>query len=205
MTEAPEPGDVLKAARPSPETLDLMRMRRSGAAKLMTEPGPSPSELNDLLLIAARVPDHRKLVPFRFVVFEGEARAAFAPHLERAARARDPDAKESKIAEEAMMLARAPVVVTVVSSVNPEHKTPVFEQELTCGAVCQNLLIAACAAGYAGQWLTGWPAYDDGVAAALGLRENERVAGFLYLGTPLEDPKERPRPKAGDVIARWTP
>lgn len=198
-----EPGTPLPPAHPSEETLDLLAKRRSVTAQLLGEPGPSPERLNVLLEIAARVPDHRKIEPFRYVVFEGKARTAFGEVLRESAKRNAPDAAPKKLDAEASLFERAPVVVAVVSSVDREHKTPEWEQVLTAGAVCQNLLIAASAAGFAGQWLTGWPAYDEHVLREMGLGPNERIAGFIYLGTAQEDPKERPRPALADILIRW--
>ena len=202
--EAPAPGDALPAANPGADALRLLARRRSVTAKTMRGPGPEGADLDRLLGIAARVPDHRKVTPFRFVVLEGRAREAFGRDVVRvAAAAREPEASARKLDEEASQFSRGGVVVTVVSSPDPNHKTPVWEQELTVGAVCQNLLIAANAAGWAGQWLTGWAAYDEAVTTALGVRAGERIAGFIYLGTAEEDPKERARPDLGEITTRW--
>lgn len=200
----PAPGEAVPAANPAADPLTLLARRRSVTAKTMSGPGPTGTDLDALLAIASRVPDHRKIVPFRFVVLEGDARARFGREVVRpAAEARDPDASARKLDEEEALFTRGGVVVAVVSSPDHEHKTPVWEQELTVGAVCQNLLIAANASGWAGQWLTGWTAYDEGVTSALGVREGERVAGYIYLGTAEEDPKERARPELGAITSRW--
>ena len=202
--ETPAPGESVPAANPNADPLTLLARRRSVTAKTMTGPGPEGAALDALLAVAARVPDHRKIVPFRFVVLEGEARARFGAAVVRpAAEAREPAASERKLGEEQALFTRGGVVVAVISSPDPDHKTPVWEQELTVGAVCQNLLIAANADGWAGQWLTGWTAYDEAVTRALGVRAGERVAGYIYLGTATEDPKERARPEIADITTRW--
>ncbi|MBB4659862.1 nitroreductase family protein [Parvularcula dongshanensis] len=198
-----EPGTPLPAAHPSDETLALLARRRSTPLQLLHEPGPDASQLDVILRIAARVPDHRKLVPFRFVVFEGTARGAFGDVLTKAALARDPDLSERKAGKDAALFVQAPVTVAVVSSVDREHKTPEWEQVLTAGAVCQNLLIAASAYGFAGQWLTGSAAYDATVRESLALEPNERIAGFLHLGTAAEQPLERDRPDMDAIVTRW--
>ena len=205
MLPTPTPGETVPAANPKADALSLLARRRSVTAKTMTGPGPEGDALDALLGVAARVPDHRKVVPFRFVVLEGKARQRFGETVVRpAARAREPDASARKLDEEAAQFSRGGVVVVVVSAPDPDHKTPVWEQELTAGAVCQNLLIAANAAGWAGQWLTGWTAYDEAVTTPLGLRSGERVAGYIYLGTAEHDPKERARPDLGSITTRWT-
>lgn len=180
--------------------LDLLSERRSVPAKAMTGPGPTPAQTDELLRIAARVPDHRMLEPFRFVVLEGAGKDAFADVLAKA-----PTAPEDKREKAAKLYARAPLVVGVISSVDPEHKTPAWEQELVAGAVCQNLLVAAAAQGWGAQWLTGWPAYDETVAGAIGLGPNERVAGFIFVGTPNARPEERKRPDLSRIAERWQP
>lgn len=199
----PELGESLPSAHPSEETLSLLRLRRSTAADFLGEPGPDAATLSDLLEIAARTPDHRRVVPFRFILFQGEARGRFGDVLARVFAENTPDADETKIAYERNRFMRAPIIVAVISSLNREHRTPEWEQTLVAGAVCQNLLIAASAHGYAAQWLTEWYAYDGKVAAAMGLAENERVAGFVYLGTAREEPKERGRPDMASIISSY--
>lgn len=200
--QTPAPGTPLPPAHPSTEALSLLATRRSAPAKAMTEPGPSPDQLDELLAIAARVPDHRAMAPFRFVVFEGEGRAAFGDVLKRAGEASEAVGAK-KGAKTADLFERAPTCVAVISRVDPNHKTPEWEQVLTAGAVCQNLLIAASAAGFAGQWLTGWSAYDDTVHAALGMDEAERVAGWIFLGTSPAEPTERERPALAEIATRY--
>ena len=199
----PELGDVLPSAHESADTVELLRLRRSTPADFLSAPGPDAQTLSGMLTIAARVPDHRRVVPFRFILFEGEARARFGNELKKAYIANEPDAEEKRIACEQNRFMRAPVVVAVISSVNPEHRTPEWEQVLCAGAVCQNLLLAASAHGFAAQWLTEWYAFDPNIASALKLGQHERVAGFVYIGTAREEPKERGRPVMGDIISRY--
>lgn len=199
----PDLGDVLPAASPSPETLALLRRRRSTPADFLGDPGPDAAVLDDLLTIAARVPDHRRVVPFRFLVFRDDARARFGAALKSAFLKQNPDAADEKADYEVKRFLRAPVVVAVISSVNPLHRTPEWEQVLCAGAVCQNLLLAASAHGFAAQWLTEWYAYDEEVAAALGLGASERAAGFVYIGSAREDPKERGRPDMASIISYY--
>ncbi|XBQ16095.1 MAG: nitroreductase [Oceanicaulis sp.] len=197
----PAPNEPLDAARRSAETLDLLARRRSTRAKDMTGPGPSAQELDTLLTIAARVPDHGKLFPWRFVVFEGEARAKFGEILEARLRELEPEAPPERYALERERFTRAPVVIAVISDVAENHKIPEWEQVLSAGAVCQTLLVAASAMGYASQWLTEWYAYDRETKKALGLDPGEHVAGFIYLGTAAEAPTERPR--KAPRVSRW--
>lgn len=198
-------GDPLPPCHPSEDTLALLRGRRSTQAALLGAPGPTPEQVDALLEMAARVPDHRRVVPYRFIVIGEDSTTAFGDVLGQALASakRKPD-NDPKALEKGMALARrAPVIVAVVARVEIDHKTPEWEQVLTVGAVCQTLLIAASAMGYAGQWLTEWIAYDPDVARALHLDAGERIAGLIYLGTAAEDPKERQRPEMADIVTRW--
>lgn len=185
--------------------LSLLLARRSVVANKLGPPGPSAEQLREILTAAARVPDHKKLVPWRFILFEGEAREAFGTVLADACRSSEPDASEGRLGTEAGRFLRAPVVVVVVSRVIRNPAVPEWEQVLSAGAACQNLLMAANAAGFCGQWITEWYAYDDQVCAALGLGDGERVAGFVYIGTALERPTERDRPNLDDITTVWKP
>ncbi|TRO96880.1 nitroreductase [Glycocaulis profundi] len=198
---APEENQTLDACRPSRETLELLATRRSTLARNMTGPGPSPEEVDALIALGARVPDHGKLFPWRFIVFEGEARDRFGAILEAALRQTEPDGPDERYRLERERFTRAPVVIAVISDVTDSPKIPEWEQILSAGAVCQNLLIGASAMGYAAQWLTEWYAYDDAARQAMGLTDSERVAGFVYVGTAAEAPVERPR--RTPRVTRW--
>lgn len=204
LPPAPDFGADLAPNHPSEETLRLLSLRRSTNAAMLGEPGPDGRQLDDLLRIAARVPDHRRVVPYRFIVIEGEARRGFGDVLGKALASEKKPEKEAKATDKGMVLAlRAPTIVAVVARIDIDHKTPEWEQTLTVGAVCQTLLVAASAMGFASQWLTEWIAYDPDVAAGLGLSAGERVAGLVYLGTAKEPPKERQRPGMSDLVTRW--
>jgi len=189
--------------RPAPQTLDLLLSRRSGSAKAMTGPGPSTEELRTILTAAARVPDHKKLFPWRFIIFEGDGRKRMGELLARLTLEEDPKASEERIAMERYRFQRAPVVVGVVSRVRENIPIPVWEQELSAGAVCQNMLIAAHAMGYVGNWLTEWCAFDPRVKDALGLKSGERIAGFIYIGKPAEALEERVRPDLEKITTHF--
>ena len=191
------------AVRPSADARNLLALRRSAGKRSLSAPGPSRDALDELLTIAARVPDHRRLSPWRFIVFEGAARSAFNQRAVEIQKRESPEATETMLADTAGFLSRAPTVIAVISSPDPTHKTPVWEQELSCGALCQNLLLAANASGWAGCWLTEWIAFSPGINALLGLTEHERVAGFIYLGTAKDRPQERMRPDVTSKIERW--
>lgn len=180
-----------------------MSYRRSTAPELLGEPGPSPAETSALLRIAARVPDHRRVFPFRFVVFDGEGRARAGAVLGGAFRANEPDATQERVAFEEARFLRSPLVVAVVSKVDRAHRTPEWEQIMTAGAVCQNLLSAASAYGFGACWITEWYAYDRRVLAGFGLSAEERIAGFVYIGTAKGQLKERPRPDVGALTQRF--
>lgn len=189
--------------KPAPQTLDLLLSRRSGSAKTMTGPGPNPDELRLILAAGARVPDHGKLAPWRFILFEGDARARFGDLLVDVLREAEPDAGEVRIEMERGRFLRAPLVVAVVSRVVESMKAPEWEQVLSAGAACQNMLIAAHAMGYVGNWITEWYAFDRKVLDRLGLAANERVAGWLYFGMPSAPLEERARPDLDGLITHF--
>jgi nitroreductase len=201
----PEFATPLEPAHPSPETLRLLALRRSTPVKALSEPGPSAEDLDAMLRLAMRVPDHRKLEPWRVLIIEGDARLKFGEILAGARKLREPDVTEDKLAEEMQLPLRAPVILCVISSpVHDPKKTPVWEQQLSAGALCQNLLIASQAMGWAGVWITEDAAFDSHVHAALGMHGHEQVAGFIYLGTARDQPTERQRPDVTAKAARWT-
>ncbi len=200
---APPLGTPMPATHASAEARQLLALRRSISKRGFQEPGPDSKAVDDLLTVATRVPDHRRLAPWRFLVFEGDKRAAFNARAVEVQKAENPDASEMMLADTAGYFTRAPVVIAVISSPDPTHKTPVWEQELSVGALCLNLLLAANASGWAGCWLTEWIAFSDGINQVLGLTEHERIAGYIYLGTAREDPQERLRPDVSSKIVRW--
>lgn len=185
------------------DLIDFLLSRRSVLADTMDGPGPSDEELRRIIGAGIRVPDHGRLMPWRFIVIRGEAREKLGTVIGRSFRRDNPDAHEKRVLREQQRFIRAPVVVAVVSSVHKGHKIPEWEQILSSGAACQTILIAALSMGYAAQWLTEWYAYDSQVGDALGLRDGDRVAGFLYIGNA-ESPNERVRPCYGDVVSEWT-
>lgn len=198
---APEPGERLPGAGASLDRLSLLARRRSTAAVALAEPGPSADEIETLLRIAQRVPDHGKLAPWRFIIFQGPARENFGHILAKVASLANPSIDEAQIETERNRLTRAPLVIAVISTVIENHKIPEWEQILSAGAVCQTMLLAANAMGYGGQWLTEWYAYHPNVRDTMGLRSGERIAGFLHFGTASEDPVERLRPKS--AVEYW--
>jgi len=185
--------------RPAPGMIDFLLSRRSGSAKAMAGPGPSKAQLADILKAGARVPDHGKLFPWRFIVFEGEARERFGDVL--AAILEEEDERSKQIEEERRRFLRAPVVIGVISMAREQIKIPVWEQELSAGAVCQTILIAAHALGFVGNWLTEWYAYHPKVKEKIGLKPGERVAGFIYIGTSSAGLEERPRPDMEKIVS----
>ena len=193
--------DIVKLNRTGPTALDVLLSRRSCAARTMTAPGPSKAQLADILLAGARVPDHGKLAPWRFIVFEGDGRERFADILVNILTLEGAD--PTLVDEWRTRITCAPVMIGVVSSARELIKIPVWEQELSAGAVCQNILIAAHALGYVANWLTEWYAYHPAVKQKIGLKPGERMAGFLYIGTPTEQPQDRPRPDMSKIVAHF--
>ena len=190
-----------KLNRTGPTALDLLLSRRSGSAKAMTGPGPSKKQLADILLAGARVPDHGKLFPWRFILFEGEGRERFADILVNALT--QEGAAPGLIDEWRARITGAPVVIGVVSSARELIKIPVWEQELSAGAVCQNILMAAHALGFVANWLTEWYAYHPIVKQKIGLKPGERMAGFIYIGTAKDELQERPRPDMSRIVTHF--
>jgi len=186
-----------------PDALELLRTRRSSRIIDLVEPAPSAQELDTILTIAARVPDHGKLVPWRFIVFEGEGRARAGEAFAQVLAAKDPQADDKRLADERNRFLRVPLVVGVISSAAPHVKIPEWEQLLSAAACCQNLLLATLALGYGATWISEWPTYDAAARAALGLAEHERVAGFIYMGTPTQKLEDRPRPELAQVVTRF--
>lgn len=199
---APAENEPANAAKESAETLALLARRRSSKVMQLAEPAPSAAELDALIDLAARVPDHGKLGPWRFVIIDGEARGRAGAALADVIR-HDDGVDDDRIAFVRNWFNRAPACVMVVSSPKPSPKVPEWEQQLSAGAVCYNLLLAAHALGYGGCWLTEWPTFDARARAALGLTDEERIAGFVYLGTPNGVATERVRADAKSRISRF--
>jgi nitroreductase len=183
--------------------LALLLSRRSTSSKILGEPGPTPEQMRVILTAAVRVPDHGKLAPWRFILFEGEARARFGQRMGERWHELHPEHGADMLNAVRAHLLRAPTAVAVVSSAAPHPKIPVWEQQMSAGAVCQNLLCAATALGLACAWNTDWIAYDPEIARAMGLAAHEKVAGFIYLGTATAPIEERPRPDAMALLTRW--
>lgn len=203
MTSALPPAPAFGAALPfgaAPEVLRFLALRRSTPAVTLAEPAPNASQLADLLRIAARAPDHGKLSPWRFVILEGADKAAFAARLDALAQSRGDATLAAKLAK----LKVPPMAVAVISSPRPGG-IPEWEQILSAGVVCTNLLYAALAMGFGANWITDWYSYDAEATAVLGLAGGERVAGFMLIGTAREAPLERERPDLDPLVRHWTP
>jgi nitroreductase len=187
-----------------PEALELLTTRRSVKPVAMVGKAPSADEVETMLTVASRVPDHGKLTPWRFVVFQGEARLAAGEKIAACFAADHPEAKPEQVEFERRRLARAPLVIAVVSRAAPHVKIPEWEQVLSSGAAAMNLVLAAHALGYAADWMTEWYAYDRRVLDALGLAPNERIAGFVHIGRPVGPPQDRPRPPLATIATYYS-
>lgn len=184
-------------------TIELLKARRSAPPPTLAGPGPTEAEIATMLSIASRVPDHGKLAPWRFILFEGEGRERAARIVGEAFRQAHPEADEAKAAGEAKRLLHAPFIVAVVSRAAPHPKIPVWEQELSAGAVCMSLVIAANALGYATAWLTEWYAYDRAVLDRLGVAPNEKIAGFVHIGRNDAAREDRSRPALAELTTKF--
>jgi nitroreductase len=185
------------------DAIALLKTRRSVKPIELQDPGPTAAELETLLTIASRVPDHGKLTPWRFIVFEGAARAEAGDKIAAIFRGNRPDATADQIEFERKRLARAPLVVAVVSRAGPHVKIPEWEQILSAGAAATSLVLAAHALGFAASWLTEWYAYDRRVLDALGVKSDERLAGFVHIGRSVKPAEDRPRPPLSDIVTRY--
>lgn len=188
-----------------PTPLQCLDARRSVPSKQLGAPGPDDATLRRMLASAVRVPDHGKLVPFRFIRIQGAARHALGERLAARTLHLDPGAADAAVEKDRARFSHAPVIVTVVARLTQGHKVPEQEQLLTAGSVCFALLQAAQALGFGAQWLTGWMAYDEAVADTLGLAANEKVVGFIHIGTPQLEAPERERPDPAALLTDWTP
>jgi nitroreductase len=186
-----------------PDAIELLKTRRSVKPREMTAPGPSPAELETILTIGARVPDHGKLAPWRFIIFEGDARARAGDVIAAVFARKHPNASPAEIDLEKRRLTDAPLVIAVVSLTKPHPKVPAWEQELSAGASAMNIVTAATALGYGACWLTGWFAFDRDVLDGLGLKGDEKLAGFIHVGTPTKPSEDRPRPALSDLVTRF--
>ena len=186
-----------------PEAIELLQRRRSVKPRELREPGPSPAELETILSIGARVPDHGKLAPWRFIVFEGDGRSRAGEEIAAVYAAKHPQATPTEIDTERRRLMDAPLVIAVVSQIKAHPKVPPWEQELSAGASAMNVVTAATALGYGASWLTGWMAYDREVLTRLGLKEDEKLAGFIHIGMPTKPSEDRPRPALSDIVTRF--
>lgn len=184
--------------------LSLLRTRRSGRPRDLVDPGPDAAQLRVILEIAARTPDHGKLAPWRFVHVRREDRPALARLLHAAYRKGTPEPVRLELEAIDRFAHQAPTMIVMLSSPVAGTKIPVWEQELSCGAACMNLLSAAHALGFAAGWVTGWAAYSDAVHRAFA-RAHEKIAGFVFIGTPAAELQERPRPALDSIASEWAP
>ena len=198
VPQAPLFGEPCPPA-PSPATLGLLARRRSSSAQTLQEPSPDADELRDLLRLAARVPDHGKMQPWRFVILRDACKDRFVSRLRELAEGQaDPGKSRAAL----MKIASPPLCVAVISSAREGGK-PIWEQQLSAGAVCMNMLLGAAAMGYGANWITDWYGYDRAALRVLGLSEAETLAGWIMLGSPAEPPMERVRPEMAQVVTVW--
>lgn len=186
-----------------PPALHALDARRSVPAKQLGEPGPDPDTLLRMLTSAVRVPDHGKLVPYRFLRIAGDARHSLGAFLAERAVQRDPQVSAAQLDKDRQRFSHAPLIITVIASPQPNPKVPEAEQLMTAGCVCFALLQAAQAFGFGAQWLTAWMAFDPAVHAHLGLAEGEQIGGFIHIGTPKTEVPERERPDPAALLQDW--
>jgi nitroreductase len=185
------------------DALNLLKSRRSVKPMELNGPGPTLAEIETILTVASRVPDHGKLTPWRFILFEGDGRLAAGEKIAAIYAADHPQATPDQLEFERRRLARAPLAIAVVSRAAPHVKIPEWEQVLSAGAAAMSLVMAAHALGYAANWITEWYAYDRRVLEALGLTAQERIAGYVHIGRPARPPEDRPRPPLAEIVTRY--
>lgn len=185
------------------DVIEFLKTRRSVKPREMNGAGPTQAELETILTIGARVPDHGKLAPWRFIVFQGEARDRAGAIIADVFTKRNLDAQADDIARARASLTEAPLVIAVVSSPKTHPKVPPWEQQLSAGASALNIVTAATALGYGANWLTGWFAYDRDVLTGLGLKADEQLAGFIHIGKSERENADRPRPALADIVTKF--
>jgi nitroreductase len=183
--------------------LAFLKSRKSASAKAMGGAGPSAAQLEEILSVGVRVPDHGKLAPWRFILFEGDARAGVGRGFAARWAELHPEHGAESLAFQSGLFERAPMVIAVVSTAAPHGKIPVWEQQMSAAAVCYNIVLAATAMGFAAQWQSDWVAYDVGAKFAMGVLESEQVAGLIYIGQSTVELEDRPRPDAKALLTRW--
>jgi len=183
--------------------IDFLKTRRSVKPRNMTGNAPSESEIETILTIGARVPDHGKLAPWRFIIFQGDARARAGDIIADVYARRNPEAPADDVKRARESLSEAPLVIAVVSSPKTHPKVPPWEQQLSAGACAFNIVTAATALGYGANWLTGWFAYDRDVLTGLGLKAEEQLVGFIHIGGAEKNNEDRPRPALADIVTRF--
>lgn len=186
-----------------PDAIELLKTRRSVKPREMTGPGPSAAELETILTIGARVPDHGKLAPWRFIIFEGDARQRAGEVIAKVFARKNPGAPAADVEIERKRLTDAPLVIGIVSFTRPHPKVPAFEQELSAGASAMNIVTAATALGYGACWLTGWFSFDRDVLDGFGLKADEKLAGLIHIGSVAKPSEDRPRPALSDIVTRF--
>jgi nitroreductase len=198
------PSHSAASKKPPLDPLDFLNQRRSVPSRQLGEPGPDAAQLEQLLQAAIRVPDHGKLVPWRLLAIRGDARARLGRAIVEIHARKQPDAAPAVLDKDRERFNHAPLILAVIARIEADHpKIPAQEQLLSAGCVAYNLLLGAQALGFGAQWLTGWAAYDDEVARVLGLAANERVVGFMHIGSAKEAAPERTRPSLADVWSEW--
>lgn len=200
-----DPSNRLPRPARSEATLGLLQTRRTVPSASLGDPGPSLEELDQMVTIAMRVPDHGKLAPWRFIALDRAARALLAPKLQTIRTRANPDVDPTVVERQLEVFQKAPLCLIVVARAQEHVKIPIWEQELSVGASTMNLMLAAHALGYGAQWLTGWTTYHAEAKAFFGVDPEEKIAGFIHIGTAHADPSERPRPALTDHLTQWAP
>ena len=185
------------------ELLNYLKTRRSVPLPFLGNPGPSESELEEILTIGTRVPDHKMLFPWRLIVYKGKARKKIGENLANIVRLKDPKADETRLEAEKKQFLPAPITIGVLSSPKAHEFVTEEEQLLSAGAVAINIIHTANALGYGTHWVTRWFSQDKEAAKMLGAKENEKFIAFIHIGTPTKRLDDRDRPDLTDIVSTW--
>jgi nitroreductase len=194
--------DSIMQLNDTSSVLAFLKSRKSASAKAMAGPGPSKAQMDEILEIAVRVPDHGKLAPWRFILIEGEGRATVGHGFAEVWSKNNPNHGADSLDFQGSLFMRAPVILIVVSTASVHAKIPLWEQQLSSAAVCYNAVLAATALGFDAQWQTDWVAYDEGAKAVMGVTPHEKISGIIYIGTSSVPMEDRPRPDVSSLLSR---
>lgn len=186
-----------------PEVQKYLKTRRSVTMPFLAEPGPDTAQLDEILTIGTRVPDHGKLSPWRLVIYKGDDRAKVGERLAEIQKKRHPDSDDAAFDAERQQFLPAPLTIGVLSCPKAHPKVPELEQLLSASCVAFNLVHGANALGFGAHWVTRWFTFDEEAATMLGAKEGEKFVGFVHIGTAQTQLEDRDRPALSSIVQNW--